>query len=163
MLTRINIYPRGAVRECVSGRSDCEKTPSEYASSGYIVWGAEMRSTYLRNPNRCYLLCYPVPCQVDGTPVLCISASAASPYARVCSVFSDLCFYLYDYCYCCCPSISAFPRFSCVVLAPPAGHTVEVIVWFFELCVAALFFFLFLPSFWSYRAVLLLVHHLDIS
>ena len=84
MPTRINLHPRGAVHECVSGHADCKKTPSEYASSGFMVWGGEMRPTYLRSPNLCYLLCCPVPCQVDGAPVLFISASAASPYVRVC-------------------------------------------------------------------------------
>ena len=80
MSTRINIYPPGAVRECVSGQADCKKTPSEYASSRYIVSGVEMRPTYFVIPTSVILLCCLVPCQIDSTPVLCISASAASPY-----------------------------------------------------------------------------------
>ena len=64
---------------------------------------------------------FPIPWQVDGTPVLCISASAASSDVRVSFVFSDVCFYLHDCCYIF-PFISAFSRVSCVVLAPPAGH-----------------------------------------
>ena len=91
--TRINVYTRGAVRECVSGQTDCSKTPNEYASSGYIVRGIEMRPTYFRNPNLCDLLCCPVPCQVDGTHVLCITASAALPYCWVYFVYSEVLFF----------------------------------------------------------------------
>ena len=43
MPTRKNIYPRGAVRERVSGQVDFTKLASDYASSGCIVWGAEKR------------------------------------------------------------------------------------------------------------------------
>ena len=57
----------------------------------------------------------------------------------------------------------SLPSPGSLVLSLPHQLDIEMLVWFFELCVAALFFFLFLPSFWSYRAVLLLVHHLDIS
>ena len=89
------------------------------------------------NPNPCSLLYCPVPYQVDGAPVLCIAAAAASPYGRVCFIFNDVCFSLCDSCCCFCPSTSASPRVSCVVLAPPAGHRNAC---FFELYVAALFF-----------------------
>ena len=142
MPTRLNTYPRGAVRDCVSGQADYKKTASEYASSEYIVWGAKIIPTYLRSPNICYLRCCPVPCQVDGTPVLCIAASAASPYVRVCFVFSDVCFLFHDYCYHFCPSISAFPLVSCVVLAPPAGHKTACLV-FRPLCRCSLLLFYF--------------------
>ena len=134
MPTRINIYPRGAVRECVSGQVYCKKTPSEYASSGYIVWGAGMRPTYLRGPNLCYLLCSLVPCQVDGTPVVCISASAAPPYVRVCFIFSDVCLH------------HTLPPLGALVSSLPHQLDIEILVFFFELCVAALFFFLFFFS-----------------
>ena len=106
----------------------------------------------MRNPNLCSLVCCPVPCQVDGTPVLCISASAASPYVGVCFVFSDDCFSLYDSCYYFCPFISTFPRVSRVGLAPPVGH--RMLVWFFELCVAALFFSFLFYFFLAFRLVL---------
>ena len=42
--TRLNLYPRGAVREWVPGQADRIKTPNEYASSWCIVWGAERGS-----------------------------------------------------------------------------------------------------------------------
>ena len=63
-----------------------------------------------------------------------------------------------------CPSISAFPRVSCVALASPAGH--RNTCWGFRAlcrCSLLLFFVLCLPSVWSYRAVILLVHDLDMS
>ena len=60
--------------------------------------------------------------------------------------------FLFYNCYHFCPSISAFPRVSCVVLAPPAEHKN---VCFFELCVAALFFsFLFFSFFLAFSLVL---------
>ena len=41
--TRINLYPRGAVRVCVSGQAGGKETPSEYVSAGCIFWAVEMR------------------------------------------------------------------------------------------------------------------------
>ena len=58
----------------------------------------------------------------------------------------------------------SLPSPGSLALSLPHQLDIEMLVWFFEFCVAALFFFfLFLPSVWSCRAVLLLVHHLDIS
>ena len=106
----------------------------------------------MRNPNLCSLLCCPVPCPLDDTPVLCTSASAASPHGRVCLVFGELLFYLYYCSSCFCPPISAFPWVSCVVLAPPAGHKNAGLV-FRALCRCSLLFFSFL-FFRPFRLVL---------
>ena len=59
----------------------------------------------------------------------------------------------------------SLPSIGSLVSSLPHQLDIEMLVWFFELCVAALFFsfLLFLPSVWSCRAVVLLVHHLDIS
>ena len=63
----------------------------------------------------------------------------------------------------------SLPSLGSLVSSLPHQLDIEILVRFFELCVAALiffpffFFFLFLPSVWSYRAVVRLVHHLDIS
>ena len=118
--------------------------------------------THIRNPNLCYLLCCLVPCQVHGTPVLCIPASAASPCVRACFVFRNVCFYLYDYCYYFWPSISALSRNSCVVPAPPAGHRKNLFGFSSSVSLLSFrFFFFFLPSVWSYSALFLFVHHLN--
>ena len=58
----------------------------------------------------------------------------------------------------------SLPFHGSLVSSLPPQLDIEILVWFSELCRCSLFFFfLFLPSFLSYRAVLLLVHHLDIS
>ena len=103
--------------------------------------------TYMRNPNLCSLLCCPVPCQVDGNPVLCISVSAASPCVQVWYFFRYVCFLFCDYFCHFCLFISAFPRRS-RVSSLPHQLDIEILVWFVELCVAALFFsFLFVSLF----------------
>ena len=88
----------------------------------------------------------PVPCQIDATPVLSISASAASLYVRVCFVFSDFCFSRHYYYFYFCPSTSAFPRISCVVVAPPAGHRNVGLVFWFRFRCFLLYFSFFLAS-----------------
>ena len=160
MPTRINLYLWGAVREWVSGQADCKKTASEYASSRCIVWGAEMRP----------MLVFPI-------SVLCCVAlfpakSMVPPYSASLHwlrhpmfefvLFLIFVFSLHDYCYLFYPVISAFPPVS--VSSLPHRLDIEMLVWFFELCVAAFFFsfLFFLPSVWS-CAVLLLVHHMDIA
>ena len=113
----------------------------------------------MRNPHLCSLLCCPVPCHVDVTPVLCISASAASPYVRVCFVSSNACFSLYGYLYCYyfCPFISTFSRVFSVVVAPPAGHINAFFSSSVSLLSSFILLFFFLPSVWSCRAFLLLI------
>ena len=95
----------------------------------------------MRNPNLCSLVCCPVPCQVDGTPVLCISASAALPYVRVCFVVGDVSFSLYDDCYYFAPL--SLPSLGSLVPSLPHQLDIQILVRFFELCVAALLFVFF--------------------
>ena len=96
----------------------------------------------MRNPNLCSLLCCPVPRQIDGIPVLCIAASAASPCVRGFVVFRDVFFSSVI--------IAIFfaalslPSLVSLVSSLPHQLDIEMPVWFFERCVAALFSFLFL-------------------
>ena len=58
----------------------------------------------------------------------------------------------------------SLPSLGSLVSSLPHQLDIEILVWFFELCVAVFFYyFFFMPSVWSCRAVLLLAHHLDIS
>ena len=117
-------------------------------------------------PVLCLLRC-PVPCQVDGTPRIphiCVGCVAlcSSLFCFVMFCFGLLLYLIF------CPSAYAFPWVSCVVLAPPAGHRNAGLVLglglvFLALCLCPLLFFFFLPSVWSCRVALLLVHLLDIS
>ena len=122
-----------------------KRRPANMHPQGALSGGLK-RDPYLSNPNRFSSICCPVPFHVDGTPVLSISASAASPYVRVCFVFGDLCFSIHDFCYYFPPSISAFPRVSCVLVAPPAGHRNAGLV-FRALCRCFLLFFSFFLAF----------------
>ena len=101
----------------------------------------------MRNTNLCSLLCCPVPCQVDGAPVLCISASLHNPVFEFVLSSVILVSLFYDHCCHLCPSISAFPRVSCVVVAPPAGHRNAGLVFrALSLLSSFLFFFSCIPS-----------------
>ena len=122
-----------------------KRRPANMHPQGALSGGLK-RDPYLSNPNRFSSICCPVPFHVDGTPVLSISASAASPYVRVCFVFGDLCFSIHDFCYYFPPSISAFPRVSCVLVAPPAGHRNAGLV-FRALCRCFVLFFSFILAF----------------
>ena len=88
------------------------------------------------------LLCCPVPRQVDGTPVLCNSASAASAYVPICFVFMSFCFIFL------CSGVIVFgppslPSFGSLVSS--LAHQLDMEMLFFYLGVTALFFsFLFL-------------------
>ena len=107
----------------------------------------------MRIPNLCFLLCCPVLCQADGTPALCISASAALPYVGVCSVLVVFVFSL-RLLFFSCPFISAFRRVSCVALAPPVGHRSACLI-FRALCCCSLLSFSLLSFFYlAFRLVL---------
>ena len=106
----------------------------------------------MRNPNLCPLLCCPVPCQDDGTPVLCISALAASPYVRVFFSFSDVCFIFMIIGFIFAPPF--LPSLGFLCRPCPTSWTKKCLVCVRALCRCSFFcFFCFLFFFPAFRLV----------
>ena len=150
MPTRISLYPRGAVLEWVSGQADRKKTPSEYACSGFS--GGREWDPYMVIPISvlCCVALFP-----DKSMVPPYSASLhrlRHPVFKFVLFLVMFVFLFHDYCIIFAPL--SLPSLASLVSSLPHQLDIEMLVWFFELCVVALFFSFLVLLFLAFRLVL---------